>query len=435
MILTTSKGGGVGVGREVVSGGATDGGGVEGGMSSILKKGPWSAAEDTVLIEYVKKHGEGNWNAVQRNTGLQRCGKSCRLRWANHLRPNLKKGAFSSVEERLIIDLHSKLGNKWARISAHLPGRTDNEIKNYWNTRVKRRIRQGLSLYPNDLPTPPPQQPPLHHHHQSLPLSLSLPKTPPPTLSLFNPVSLASPVFSLNPPPPFLPSHHHSLKRCSTSSSNSFMGNPIFSSSQVGPLHISSAGFGFDPGREGFGFCSPGFFELPSNQFSQNVSGNNYIKMELDNEVKVNPNLGRTNSGLLDDLLQESHVKVSLKREREDDCGLQWDVSSSENSSTGIKKEELEDEEHKLNFNSQDLSNILELIPTLVQAPKWCNNGSAESSAPQSSAVSIDDNYNGFDDQMPQPPSFTAVNNTSYEDDDGTWNPECYNWDNLPRIC
>lgn len=120
MILTTSKGGGVGVGREVVSGGATDGGGVEGGMSSILKKGPWSAAEDTVLIEYVKKHGEGNWNAVQRNTGLQRCGKSCRLRWANHLRPNLKKGAFSSVEERLIIDLHSKLGNKWARISAHV---------------------------------------------------------------------------------------------------------------------------------------------------------------------------------------------------------------------------------------------------------------------------------------------------------------------------
>ena len=85
-----------------------------------LKKGPWSSSEDAILIDYVNKHGEGNWNAVQRNTGLLRCGKSCRLRWANHLRPNLKKGAFSCDEERLIIDLHAKLGNKWARISAHV---------------------------------------------------------------------------------------------------------------------------------------------------------------------------------------------------------------------------------------------------------------------------------------------------------------------------
>lgn len=107
MIL--NKGGGTA--KEEVCGGSNGG---------VLKKGPWSAAEDAVLVDYVKLHGEGNWNAVQRNTGLQRCGKSCRLRWANHLRPNLKKGAFSSHEERLIIDLHAKLGNKWARISAHV---------------------------------------------------------------------------------------------------------------------------------------------------------------------------------------------------------------------------------------------------------------------------------------------------------------------------
>lgn len=85
-----------------------------------LKKGPWTAAEDTILAEYVRKHGEGNWNAVQRNTGLARCGKSCRLRWANHLRPNLKKGAFSPEEERLIVELHSQLGNKWARMAAQV---------------------------------------------------------------------------------------------------------------------------------------------------------------------------------------------------------------------------------------------------------------------------------------------------------------------------
>lgn len=71
-------------------------------------------------MDYVKKHGEGNWNAVQRNSGLMRCGKSCRLRWANHLRPHLKKGAFTPEEERIIIDLHAKLGNKWARMAAQV---------------------------------------------------------------------------------------------------------------------------------------------------------------------------------------------------------------------------------------------------------------------------------------------------------------------------
>ncbi|CAM8966735.1 unnamed protein product [Rhodiola kirilowii] len=114
----------------------------------VLKKGPWTSAEDAILIDYVKKHGEGNWNAVQKHSGLFRCGKSCRLRWANHLRPNLKKGTFTVEEEQLIIELHARMGNKWARMAAHLPGRTDNEIKNYWNTRIKRRQRAGLPLYP-----------------------------------------------------------------------------------------------------------------------------------------------------------------------------------------------------------------------------------------------------------------------------------------------
>ncbi|CAH8380888.1 unnamed protein product [Eruca vesicaria subsp. sativa] len=113
-----------------------------------MKKGPWTTREDAILTEYVRKHGEGNWNAVQKNSGLFRCGKSCRLRWANHLRPNLKKGSFSPDEEKMIIDLHASLGNKWARMATKLPGRTDNEIKNYWNTRMKRRQRDGLPLYP-----------------------------------------------------------------------------------------------------------------------------------------------------------------------------------------------------------------------------------------------------------------------------------------------
>lgn len=121
------------------------------GVVSSLKKGPWTAAEDAVLVEYVKKNGEGNWNAVQKHSGLSRCGKSCRLRWANHLRPSLKKGPFSPEEEQRIVELHAQMGNKWARMAVFLPGRTDNEIKNYWNTRMKRRARAGLPVYPPNI--------------------------------------------------------------------------------------------------------------------------------------------------------------------------------------------------------------------------------------------------------------------------------------------
>ncbi|KAJ8422854.1 hypothetical protein Cgig2_027792 [Carnegiea gigantea] len=106
----------------------------------IFKKGPWTAEEDALLIEYVKMHGERHWNCAQK-TGLTRCGKSCRLRWTNHLRPDLKKGAFSMEEERIVLDLHAKLGNKWSKIAAELPGRTDNEVKNFWNTKIKRRMK------------------------------------------------------------------------------------------------------------------------------------------------------------------------------------------------------------------------------------------------------------------------------------------------------
>ncbi|URD86668.1 Myb-like DNA-binding domain [Musa troglodytarum] len=77
--------------------------------------------------------------------GLARCGKSCRLRWTNYLRPDIKRGRFSFEEEETIIQLHSILGNKWSAIAARLPGRTDNEIKNYWNSHIKKRlIRMGI---------------------------------------------------------------------------------------------------------------------------------------------------------------------------------------------------------------------------------------------------------------------------------------------------
>ncbi|WVY91048.1 hypothetical protein V8G54_036562, partial [Vigna mungo] len=116
-----------------------------------LRKGPWTAEEDAILAEYVTKHGPGNWNIVQQNTGLLRCGKSCRLRWTNHLRPDLRRGAFTKEEQRKVIELHAEMGNKWAKMAQKLPGRTDNEIKNFWNTRLKKRKRIGLDLYPDGI--------------------------------------------------------------------------------------------------------------------------------------------------------------------------------------------------------------------------------------------------------------------------------------------
>ncbi|XP_010926024.1 transcription factor MYB2 [Elaeis guineensis] len=107
-----------------------------------LRRGPWTLEEDTLLIHYIACHGEGRWNLLAKCSGLKRTGKSCRLRWLNYLKPDIKRGNLSPEEQFLILELHSKWGNRWSRIAQHLPGRTDNEIKNYWRTRVQKQARQ-----------------------------------------------------------------------------------------------------------------------------------------------------------------------------------------------------------------------------------------------------------------------------------------------------
>ncbi|XP_061370352.1 transcription factor MYB8-like [Gastrolobium bilobum] len=111
-----------------------------------LHKGPWTPKEDALLTKYIQAHGEGQWKSLPKRAGLLRCGKSCRLRWMNYLRPDIKRGNITTEEDDLIIRMHSLLGNRWSLIAGRLPGRTDNEIKNYWNTHLCKKLKNQGSI-------------------------------------------------------------------------------------------------------------------------------------------------------------------------------------------------------------------------------------------------------------------------------------------------
>lgn len=108
---------------------------------SKVKRGPWSPEEDATLKHYLQNHGTGgNWITLPQRAGLKRCGKSCRLRWLNYLRPDIKHGPFTDEEDTLILSLYQNLGSRWSVIASKLAGRTDNDVKNHWNTKLKKKF-------------------------------------------------------------------------------------------------------------------------------------------------------------------------------------------------------------------------------------------------------------------------------------------------------
>ncbi|OIW15666.1 hypothetical protein TanjilG_09604 [Lupinus angustifolius] len=119
-----------------------------------VRKGAWSKVEDELLRSCVEQYGEGKWHLVPKRAGLNRCRKSCRLRWLNYLKPNINRGEFTEEEVDLMIRLHKLLGNRWSLIAGRLPGRTSNDVKNYWNTYIRKKLpsqREDINERPKEI--------------------------------------------------------------------------------------------------------------------------------------------------------------------------------------------------------------------------------------------------------------------------------------------
>ncbi|KAF7140419.1 hypothetical protein RHSIM_Rhsim06G0163100 [Rhododendron simsii] len=441
-----------------------------GGLRKGVKKGPWTTAEDAMLVEYVRKNGEGNWNAVQRNCGLLRCGKSCRLRWANHLRPNLKKGSFSADEERLIIELHAQLGNKWARMASQLPGRTDNEIKNYWNTRVKRHQRAGLPIYPDDIQQQQQydRYPQLHQHrnYQKSKFNPSHPLLDPitnfPTIPNPSQPPCPSSSFLSNPSQQFafFRNIERSGRNFSLPQSSSFSPSTLFNQSliktdflppyqnpvfQFRPDDFEINPFAIYPPcneTELSSIQSPAV-AMPTPATSGTTCGGDYTVIGTTGDA---PDEAAANSGLLDALLEESNALVQSENLRnevsfgahssfqpdgltDEDAGNFFNDSSSANSSVGMKEKEpllIEEMDH----SEDDFSSLFNSFPLTDPVPPWYDASADSSNGKPSNMKEYGDSAMDNSPDGSHTPGKTAPATASPD-----WSLGSGCWNNMPGIC
>ncbi|KAL5177978.1 Disease resistance protein RPM1 [Glycine soja] len=482
-------------------GGDESGGGGSGGVGSsgdqgggnvedvALKKGPWTTAEDVILMDYVTKNGEGNWNAVQRNTGLNRCGKSCRHRWANHLRPNLKKGAFSPEEEKLIVDLHAQFGNKWARMAAL--DQTPPKAGSPFNTIVPQHQPPPTTPFPCLTPTGSNpniatsfelfnqnqqhhqqqqyqyqqqqyQQHPLsptasHHSLLSSPLQHRQPFTsssphnfldhsPLPLSSSSSPSPLS---FTFQRPAPMLSTPLRFKRYCASPSYNNNLSDPPLTTQFP---HLDGLRF---PVSSGFSqFFQPSLLDSDRGVSSSSSSLAFQPKLELplsqyykppeEQDIKLDiefndPSFQSSSSGLMGDLLFEAQAMASGKNSKKrgylslnegNNVFEDFPSSSLYGPSSTSEPKPKEEAPDFSKFMNGDLSSLLTVIPSSnMQGHEWHNNSAREMSNVQSSVSGMTDDNFGLDIK-PIASLFPLSNTTNHDENQG-----CYSWDNLPGLC
>nr|GMC89666.1 transcription factor RAX2-like [Ipomoea batatas] len=261
-----------------------------------VKRGPWSPEEDEKLKEYIEKNGPGgNWIALPQKAGLRRCGKSCRLRWLNYLRPNIKHGDFSDQEDRIICSLYATIGSRWSIIAAQLPGRTDNDIKNYWNTKLKKKL-MGIMLSSSSSSSP---------HHKTRPNN----PLPPSSSSPFNYNN-----YPITDPTNFPPQYAAATTFLmnNPSSSSAAASNPVGPTIQTHHLLVISQdkeyGYGESLGLQSFGYNGVG-----ENQQAVNNGGNplDYSSLEeIKQLISTNNNVSQQNSFFVEENKYEEKVMM-----------------------------------------------------------------------------------------------------------------------------